>query len=83
MGFSKLEVLGLIASFERRLRGAAPMPLVLSYPSRTLLGSGMGAERDKQEVAKMLILRRCSRAVGCILPSAERDNSKIDIFSTR
>ena len=31
MGFSKLEILGQIASFERRLRGAAPTPLALPY----------------------------------------------------
>ena len=54
MGLSKLEVLGQIASFERRLRGAAPMPLGLPYPFRTWPGSGMGAERDKREVAKIL-----------------------------
>ena len=35
MGFSELEVLGQIASFERRLRGAAPTPLILPYPCRT------------------------------------------------
>ena len=35
MEFSKLEFLGQIASFERRLRGAAPRPLALSYPFRT------------------------------------------------
>ena len=35
MGFSKLEFLGHIASFERRLRGAAPTPLALPYSFRT------------------------------------------------
>ena len=35
MGFSELEFLGQIASFERRLRGAAPTPLTLPYPFRT------------------------------------------------
>ena len=35
MGFSELEFLGEIASFERRLRGAAPTPLTLPYPFRT------------------------------------------------
>ena len=32
VGFSKLEFLGQIALFERRLRGAAPTPLALPYP---------------------------------------------------
>ena len=54
MGFSKLEFLGQIASFERRLRGAVPTPVALPYPFRTWTGSSMGAERDKREVAKML-----------------------------
>ena len=54
MGFSKLEFLGQIAPFERRLRGAAPMPLVLPYPFRTCPESVMGIERDKREVAKIL-----------------------------
>ena len=35
MGCSELEFLGQIASFERRLRGVAPTPLALPYPSRT------------------------------------------------
>ena len=35
MGFSKLEFLGQIAPFERRLRGVAPTPLALPYPFRT------------------------------------------------
>ena len=30
------------------------MPLALPYPFRTLPGSGMGAERDKREIAKNL-----------------------------
>ena len=34
-GISKLEFLGQIASFERRLRGAAPTPLARAYPFRT------------------------------------------------
>ena len=54
VGFSKLEFLGPIASFERRLRGAAPTPPAVPYPFRTWPGSGMGAEGDKREVAKML-----------------------------
>ena len=52
----------------------APRP-VLSV--RTWPGSGMGAERDKREVAKMLYFDKYSRAFGCILPSAERDNFQI------
>ena len=35
MGFSNLEFLGQIAWFERRLRGAAPMPFSLPHPFRT------------------------------------------------
>ena len=35
MGFSELEFFGQTASFERRLRGAAPTPLALPYPFRT------------------------------------------------
>ena len=54
MGFSKLDFLGPIAPFERRLRGADPTPLALPYPFRTWPGSGMGAERGKRKVAKML-----------------------------
>ena len=35
MVFSELELLGQIASFERRLRGAAQTPRALPYPFRT------------------------------------------------
>ena len=42
-------ILGQIASFERRLRGAAQTPLALPYPFRTWPGSGTWAERDKRE----------------------------------
>ena len=56
MGFLKPEFPGQIASYERRLRGAAPTPLALPYPFRTWPGSGMGAERDKREVAKVLYI---------------------------
>ena len=55
MGFSKLEFLDQIASFERRLRRAVPMPLTLPYSFRTSTTStSMGAERDKRQVAKIL-----------------------------
>ena len=54
MGFSSLEFLGQIASFERRLRGAAPAPLALPYPFSTWPGMGMGTERDKRLLAKKL-----------------------------
>ena len=43
-------LLGQIASFERRPRGAAETPLALPYPFRTWLGSGTWAERGKREV---------------------------------
>ena len=43
-------ILGQIASFERRLRGAPQTPLALPYPFRTWPGSGTWAERDKREV---------------------------------
>ena len=42
-----------IASFERRLRGAAPTPLALPCPFRTLTRTRTDAERDKREVAKI------------------------------
>ena len=35
MGCSELELLGQIASFERRLRGASPTPLAMRFPFRT------------------------------------------------
>ena len=40
-------ILGQIASFEHRLRGAAQTPLALPYPFRTWPGSGTWAEGDK------------------------------------
>ena len=58
MGFSKLEFLGQIASFERRLRGAAQTPLALPYLFRAWTGSGMWAERDKREVLNFLYFGR-------------------------
>ena len=56
MGFS--ELLGQIVSFERRLRGAAQMPLALPYPLRTWPRSGTWAERDKREVRIFLYFGR-------------------------
>ena len=46
IGLLKVEFLGQIASFERRLRWAAPIPLALPYQPRNWPGSGMGAEGD-------------------------------------
>ena len=48
--------LGQIASFKRRLRGAAQTPLALPYLFRTWPGSGTWAERDKREVRNFLYL---------------------------
>ena len=47
-------ILGQIASFERRPRGAAPTPLALPCPFRTSSWTLTDAERDKREVAKIL-----------------------------
>ena len=47
-------ILGQLASFEHRLRGAAQTSLALPYPFRTWPGSGTWAERDKREVSKIL-----------------------------
>ena len=57
MGFSVLEFLGQIASFERRLRGAAQTPLALPCPFRSWPGSGAWTERDKREVRQFLYFR--------------------------
>ena len=46
-------ILGQIASFERRLRGAAPTPLALPCPFRTSTRTRTDAERDRREVAKI------------------------------
>ena len=51
-------ILGQIASFERRLRGAAQTPLPLPYPFRLWPGSGTWAERDKREVRDFLYFGR-------------------------
>ena len=54
MGFSNLEFLGQIASFERCLRGAASMPVDLPYPFHTWPRTPMEAARDMREVAQIL-----------------------------
>ena len=74
MGFSKLEFLGQIASFERSLQGVVSTTLALLCRFRTSTWTRMGAERDKRKVAKLLYFEEVSRAFGCILTSAERDN---------
>ena len=51
-------ILGQIASFEGRLRGAAQAPLALPNPFRTWPGSGTEAERDKRGVRKFLYFGR-------------------------
>ena len=51
-------ILDQVASFERRLRGAAHTLLALPYPSRTWPGSGTWAEQDKREVRKFLYFGR-------------------------
>ena len=58
MGFSELEFLSQIASFECRLRMAAQTPLALPYPFRTWPGSGTWAELDKREVREFLYFGR-------------------------
>ena len=57
-GFSELEFLGQISSFERRLRGAAQTPLALPNPFGTWPGSGAWAERDKRELRTFLYFGR-------------------------
>ena len=54
MGFSNLEFLGQITSFERCVRVAAPTPLALPYLFRTSPGTLMGAEGDTREVTNIL-----------------------------
>ena len=49
-------ILGQIASFERRLRGAAPTPLALPYPFRTSTWRRIDAERDNREESAFLFL---------------------------
>ena len=77
MGISGLEFLGQIASFERRLRGAAPSSLALPYPFRTWPGTGMGADRDKREVRKILYFEQYSGAILRILMYGEVDKIKL------
>ena len=67
MGCSELEFLGQIASFERRLRGAAPTPLALPYPFGTSTWTRMDAERDKREARKKLYFERHSPVILRIL----------------
>ena len=56
MGFSKLESIGQIASFERRLRGAAPTPLTLPYPFRTSTRTGWGGKETSETWPNICIL---------------------------
>ena len=64
-------ILGQIASFERRLRGAAQTPLALPYPFRTWPGSGTWAERDRREVRNFLYLGGTRPSYSWILAYAE------------
>ena len=54
MECSELEFFCQIASFERRLWGAAPTPLTLPSPFRTLTYTRMDAERDKLQARNFL-----------------------------
>ena len=58
MGFSELEFIGQIASFERRLREEASTPLALPYPFCTSMRTRIDAERDKREVRFFLYFGR-------------------------
>ena len=51
--FRETRILVEIASFERRLRGAAQIPLAMTYPFRTLTRTRTDAERDIREDAKI------------------------------
>ena len=51
-------ILGQIASFERRRRGAAQTPLSLPYAFRTWPGSSTWTARDKREVRDLLYFGR-------------------------
>ena len=73
MGFSELEFLGQIASFEHPLRGAAPTPLALPYPFCTSRWTRIDAERDKRGVNKILYFERYSPAILRILMYEEVD----------
>ena len=69
-------ILGQIASFERRLRGAAQTPLALPCPFRTWPGSGTWAERDRREVRKFLYLGGIRPSYSWILAYAELKRKK-------
>ena len=58
MRFAELEFSVKIASFERRLRGAAQTPVALPYPFRIWPGSGTWAERENRQVRKFLYFGR-------------------------
>ena len=77
MGFSELEFLDQIASFERLLRGEAPTPLALPYPFCTSTYTWIDAERDKREVRKKMYFERCSPVIIRILMYGEVDNIKL------
>ena len=51
-------ILGRIASFERRLRGAAQTPLALPYPFRTCRDRVRGLSETSEKCAKICILGR-------------------------
>ena len=70
-------ILGQIASFERRLRGAAQTSLALAYPFRTWPGSGTWADRDKREVLNFFyILGGIRPSYSWILAYAELERKK-------
>ena len=64
-------ILGQIASFERRRRGAAQTSLALPYPFRTWPGSGTWAERDEREVRNFFLLGGIHPSYSWILAYAE------------
>ena len=76
MGFLKLEFLGQIASFNRRLRAAAQMPLALPCLFHTWSGSGVWAERDKRQVRKKCISGGIRPSSSWILAYAELERKK-------
>ena len=77
MGFSKLEFHGQIASFERRLRGAAPTPLspclIRSAPRRE---RGWGLSETSENCAIVLNFERYFPAFLRILVHEEVDKIK-------
>ena len=76
-GFSELEILSQIASFERRLWGAAPTPLILPYPFGTSTCTRIEVERDKREVRKNSYFERYSPFTLRILMYGEIDKIKL------